>query len=81
MTLPRRSPLPFLLLIGLVVILAIGGPVPARAADDTALLALQAAVVVRDTEPDRFPVVHRSLFEARHAHGSHRWQGIHGFLV
>lgn len=45
-------------------------PIWDRPADDTGLLALQAAVVVRDTEPDRFPVVHRSLFEARHAHGS-----------
>lgn len=38
--------------------------------DDTGLLALQAAVVVRDSMPDRFPVVHRALFEARHAHGA-----------
>ena len=39
--------------------------------DDTGLLALQAAVVVRDTRPDLFPVVHRALFEARHADGAH----------
>ena len=38
--------------------------------DDTGLLALQAAVVVRDSEPDRFPVVHRALFEARHVDGA-----------
>ncbi len=38
--------------------------------DDTGLLALQAAVVVRDKEPALFPVVHRALFEARHADGA-----------
>ena len=38
--------------------------------DDTGLLALQAAVVVRDTNPGQFPVVHRALFEARHAEGA-----------
>lgn len=38
--------------------------------DDTGLLALQAAVVVRDTDPDRFPAIHRALFEARHADGA-----------
>lgn len=38
--------------------------------DDTGLLALQAAVVVRDRHPDRFPILHRALFEARHAEGA-----------
>ena len=38
--------------------------------DDTGLLALQAAVVVRDTQPELFPRVHRALFEARHAEGA-----------
>lgn len=38
--------------------------------DDSGLLALQAAVVVRDTDPTRFPAVHRRLFEARHAEGA-----------
>ena len=38
--------------------------------DDSGLLALQAAVVVRDTDPERFPIVHRALFEARHAEGA-----------
>lgn len=39
--------------------------------DDTGLLALQAAVVVRDARPDAFVRVHRALFEARHAEGAH----------
>lgn len=49
-----------------------GGEIPIwdRPSDDTGLLALQAAVVVRDSEPERFPVVHRALFEARHAQGA-----------
>jgi len=38
--------------------------------DDTGLLALQAAVVVRDSDPERFPLLHRALFEARHAEGA-----------
>lgn len=38
--------------------------------DDTGLLALQAAVVVRDRHPRQFPIVHRALFEARHAEGA-----------
>lgn len=38
--------------------------------DDTGLLALQAAVVVRDSSPERFPSLHRALFEARHAEGA-----------
>ena len=38
--------------------------------DDTGLLALQAAVVVRDARPDAFVRVHRALFEARHADGA-----------
>ncbi|MFM8863001.1 MAG: DsbA family protein, partial [Acidimicrobiia bacterium] len=45
-------------------------PIWDRPSDDTGLLALQAAVVVRDSEPERFPVVHRALFEARHARGA-----------
>lgn len=45
-------------------------PIWDRPEDDTGLLALQAAVVVRDTRPDVFPIVHRSLFEARHADGA-----------
>lgn len=38
--------------------------------DDSGLLALQAAVVVRDAHPDLFPVLHRRLFEARHTEGA-----------
>lgn len=45
-------------------------PIWDRPEDDTGLLALQAAVVVRDSMPDRFPVVHRALFEARHGEGA-----------
>jgi 2-hydroxychromene-2-carboxylate isomerase len=45
-------------------------PIWERPQDDTGLLALQAAVVVRDTAPELFPAVHRSLFEARHAEGA-----------
>jgi len=45
-------------------------PIWERPQDDTGILALQAAVVVRDTMPDQFPVVHRALFEARHAEGA-----------
>jgi len=45
-------------------------PIWERPQDDTGILALQAAVVVRDTMPDQFPVVHRALFEARHAQGA-----------
>jgi 2-hydroxychromene-2-carboxylate isomerase len=45
-------------------------PIWERPDDDTGLLALQVAVVVRDTDPDRFPLVHRSIFEARHAEGA-----------
>jgi 2-hydroxychromene-2-carboxylate isomerase len=45
-------------------------PIWERPDDDTGLLALQAAVVVRDTDPDRFPLVHRAIFEARHAGGA-----------
>lgn len=44
-------------------------PIWDRPDDDTGLLALQAAVVVRDRHPDRFLAVHRALFEARHAQG------------
>lgn len=45
-------------------------PIWDRPDDDTGLLALQAAVVVRDTDPERFPLVHRAIFEARHAQGA-----------
>jgi 2-hydroxychromene-2-carboxylate isomerase len=45
-------------------------PIWERPEDDTGILALQAAVVVRDSAPDLFPVVHRALFEARHAEGA-----------
>lgn len=45
-------------------------PIWERPQDDTGILALQAAVVVRDTAPDVFPLVHRALFEARHAEGA-----------
>ncbi|MEX1218332.1 MAG: DsbA family protein [Acidimicrobiales bacterium] len=38
--------------------------------DDTGILALQAAIVVRDTLPERFPVLHHALFEARHTSGA-----------
>ena len=45
-------------------------PIWERPQDDTGLLALQAAVVVRDSLPTDFPLVHRALFEARHAEGA-----------
>lgn len=45
-------------------------PIWDRPEDDTGLLALQVAVVVRDHEPHRFPIVHRALFEARHGQGA-----------
>lgn len=45
-------------------------PIWERPQDDTGLLALQAAVVVRDSLPTDFPLVHRALFEARHADGA-----------
>lgn len=45
-------------------------PIWERPQDDTGILALQAAVVMRDTIPERFPIVHRALFEARHAEGA-----------
>jgi hypothetical protein len=45
-------------------------PIWERPQDDTGILALQAAVVVRDSMPEQFPVVHRALFEARHAEGA-----------
>jgi hypothetical protein len=40
-------------------------------ADDSGILALQVGVVVRDSYPDLFPVVHRGLFAARHDEGLH----------
>jgi 2-hydroxychromene-2-carboxylate isomerase len=57
-------------------------PIWDRPDDDTGLLALQAAVVVRDSRPDLFPVVHRALFEARHAEGAHIRDEVvlHGLL-
>jgi hypothetical protein len=42
-----------------------------RPEDDSGLLALQAAVAVRDRQPDRFLAVHQGLFDARHEHGLH----------
>ena len=45
-------------------------PIWERPEEDTGLLALQAAVVVRDTTPDIFPAMHHALFEARHAEGA-----------
>ncbi len=45
-------------------------PIWDRPDDDTGLLALQAAVVVRDRHPELFPNVHRAIFEARHADGA-----------
>lgn len=45
-------------------------PIWERPEDDTGLLALQAAVVVRDNDPERFPHVHRAIFEGRHAQGA-----------
>ena len=45
-------------------------PIWERPDEDTGLLALQAAVVVRDTDPAAFPALHRDLFEARHAEGA-----------
>jgi hypothetical protein len=40
-----------------------------RWTDDSGLLALQAGVVVRDKEPERFLDVHEALFALRHDHG------------
>jgi 2-hydroxychromene-2-carboxylate isomerase len=45
-------------------------PIWERPEDDTGLLALQAAVVVRDTFPEQFLPVHRAIFEGRHAEGA-----------
>jgi hypothetical protein len=39
--------------------------------DDTGLLALQAGVVVRDQQPDRFLEAHEALFALRHDHAGH----------
>lgn len=36
---------------------------------DSGLLALELAVAVRDTQPDRFLTAHRALFELRHGRG------------
>jgi hypothetical protein len=40
-----------------------------RPQEDTGLLALQAGVVVRDQQPDRFLDAHEALFALRHDHG------------
>jgi|SoiMethySBSTD1v2_1073268.scaffolds.fasta_scaffold77586_6 DSBA-like thioredoxin domain-containing protein len=42
-----------------------------RPESDSGLLALQAAVVVRDDAPDRFLDVHEALFALRHDQGRH----------
>lgn len=42
-----------------------------RPQDDKGLLALQAAVAVRDAFPERFLDVHLGLFAIRHDHGRH----------
>jgi hypothetical protein len=42
-------------------------PVWARPEVDSGLLALQASLAVRDTQPDQFLDVHHALFEHRHA--------------
>lgn len=39
--------------------------------DETGLLALQAGVVVRDSQPDRFLDAHEALFALRHDRGGH----------
>lgn len=41
-------------------------PIWERPADDSGLLALQASIAVRDTQPDRFLDAHHALFEHRH---------------
>lgn len=48
-----------------------GVPIWDRPTEDSGLLALQAAVAVRDHHPDQFLAVHRALFEARHAEARH----------
>jgi 2-hydroxychromene-2-carboxylate isomerase len=42
-------------------------PIWERPADDTGLLALQASIAVRDTQPAHFVDAHHALFEHRHA--------------
>lgn len=42
-------------------------PIWDRPETDTGLLALQASIAVRDTQPERFVDVHHALFEHRHA--------------
>jgi hypothetical protein len=42
-----------------------------RPQDDTGLLALQAGVVVRDSQPERFLDAHEALFALRHDQGGH----------
>lgn len=46
-------------------------PIWDRPDEDTGILALQAAVAVRDEHPDRFLEFHRLVFEARHEEGAH----------
>jgi DSBA-like thioredoxin domain len=43
-------------------------PVWERPEVDSGLLALQASVAVRDTQPDHFLAVHHALFDHRHVH-------------
>ena len=51
-------------------------PIWERPEDDTGLLALQASIAVRDTQPDRFLDAHDALFEHRHgAAGQIRQRG------
>lgn len=44
-------------------------PIWERPEDDTGILALQAGVVVRDSQPERFLDAHEALFALRHDHG------------
>jgi hypothetical protein len=37
-----------------------------RPQDDTGILALQASIAVRDTQPDKFLNMHHALYEYRH---------------
>lgn len=45
-------------------------PIWDRPEEDSGLLALQVAVVVRDRQPELFLPLHRQLFEARHEQGA-----------
>lgn len=46
-------------------------PIWERPQDDTGILALQAGVVVRDSQPERFLDAHEALFALRHDQGGH----------